>query len=157
MASQDAILARCAATYPSAEGLVEELLELQRLYQEFNGQAPDVEVSYTQPPIDTIKEEFRDTFAFREINDREDNIATAHARTYEWLLQDLDSVQQRQTLGDASMVQSDRKSIQNAINATLDSIGFDTRKSEGLLTIRDSDDYPTASLQEWLRNEGGIL
>ena len=156
-ASQDAILVRCAAPYVSSVELIEELRELRQLYQELIRQAPDVDVSYAQPTIDQIKEEFRHTFFFREIKDREDNIAKAHARTYEWVLQDLDPVQKRRTPGDTSMIQSDRKSTQNAIKATLDSIGVDTRKSTGLLTIRDPDEYPTAPLQEWLRSEGGTL
>lgn len=102
------------------------------------------------------KDDFLQTFKFREMNDREESIPKAHRNTYEWILNDSKS---HLDDADAASIRccSEREKLKKELEATLASMGISVTKNADILAFQDVGNFSTAPLQEWLKAGEGIL
>lgn len=156
MSARDAILARCDGPLVSPKELLIELEQLQKLRQKLMSSSTTSDGTvHVLTDITVKREEFLQTFVFREMNDREEYIPRAHFRTYEWIFEEPQVQQDDNQTSNPDY--SERENLRRESEALLASLGVDLTKNSDILAFRDSANYPTAPLQQWLKAGEGVL
>ena len=101
-----------------------------------------------------IRKDFIDTFTFWAMDDREDSIPKAHARTYEWILMDPEHHSSHQNKDN---YRQERYQLQAYLLKIFSELGLSqtTKKYPFHFQVNDKD--PTAHLQRWFESGKGIL
>ncbi|KAB8338882.1 hypothetical protein FH972_021826 [Carpinus fangiana] len=125
--------------------LVHEVKELRRL-----------QASLTQEPIHAVtRTAFLETLEFRGMDEREEIISDAHARTFDWLL--LDSMQEF-TAGESPTTSIDeRQDLKSVIREKLMTVGVTQKDIDSVMPSDVHEQCPGASLQKWLSSGSGIF
>ena len=153
--SRDAILARCSDHHLVPSEMVTELKRLSDLCQDLlsGTQSSSERPAFSTPSIS--HDQFLHTFRFREMDDREDSIPEAHAKTFEWILEHTSP--QTEDEGSQRTKTTERKKLQRELETTLNGLDIDILNNPELLSFKHLEQSPTAHLQEWLAAGAGVL
>ena len=99
-------------------------------------------------------EDFLDTLRFRHMDDREDAISEAHARTYRWLLSDFSSEPE---LGKETSYEAVRSKVRTHIIETFSQLGVNVNTQENPIGLNVHDRCPIGHLHDWLKSEDRIF
>jgi hypothetical protein len=98
---------------------------------------------------------FLDTLEFRGMHEREEFVSVAHARTFDWLLADVDS---SISLEQGPEIQAERQNLRQTISEGLKNAGVNDKEIGKVLPAEKNDHNPPGGpLQQWLRSGSGVL
>ena len=99
-------------------------------------------------------DDFLESLRFRHMDDREDAIPDAHARTYRWLLSDSNP---KPELGEESNYEAVRSKVRTHITETFSQLGINVNKQGDPIGLNAHDRGPSGNLHDWLKSEDRIF
>ena len=157
-ATHDAILARSTVpTYANGE-LLDEIRELRNMSTQLIDLA-HAKITATSTVQSTSKrpnpEEFLQSLEFRTMDDREESISKAHARTYQWLLMDPDRSNSHSV--PSWSYNEERSQLKAALLESLRGMGVKADTEDDPVGLRKDDQCPSKHLQQWLETGEGVF